>query len=438
MEENWKDENWKSEGKRDPGDEGKRDPRGDHHIAPRSLGTAPDAETPWAYKGKKDTPLGEYDVIIVGCGLSGGVIARRLAEEEKKRVLVIEKRRHIGGNCYDYVDSDTGILMNMYGAHLFHTNSKRVFDFINRFGKWVRWEHEVVGNIDGQLCPIPPNITTVNKVCGEQIQTVEEMNKWLQSQQCKYKEIKNGEQMAKSRVGPVLYEKIFKHYTFKQWKKYPQELDKSILARIPCRNNFDTRYFGDKYQVLPKDGYTSFFVDLLEHKNIDVRLNTDFFDLKKDIPTDKLIVYTGPVDLYFASQGHERLEYRSINFHIERYLNYGFYQANSVVNYPGKEVEFTRIVEYKHFLNQKSPHTVIVKETTTDKGDPYYPVLNERNMELFSKYKKLADAEKNVHFVGRLANYKYFNMDAAILNSLEYFDEQLASEPTIKVAASNQ
>uniref|UniRef100_A0A7S2TQE0 UDP-galactopyranose mutase C-terminal domain-containing protein n=1 Tax=Lotharella oceanica TaxID=641309 RepID=A0A7S2TQE0_9EUKA len=415
------------------GRNGKQDPRGDHKIRKGTPGTAP-GSAPWIYKGDKETKVSEYDVVVVGCGLSGAIIARRLAEEMKKKVLIIEKRNHIGGNCYDYIDDETGILMNMYGAHLFHTNSERVFKYITKYGDWTRWEHQVVGLIDQQICPIPPNITTVNMLCGAQIKTVKEMDEWLSKTQVKYEDIKNGEQMAKSRVGPVLYEKIFKHYTYKQWKKYPEQLDKSILARIPCRNNFDTRYFGDKFQVLPKDGYTQFFVGLLDHPSIDVHLNTDFFKLKEEIPEGKLIIYTGPVDRYFASQGFETLEYRSINFHIERYMNYGFYQPNSVVNYPGKEVDFTRIVEYKHFLNQQTPHTVIVKETTTDKGDPYYPVLNDRNMNLFKKYKELADKEKNVHFVGRLANYKYFNMDQAILNALEYFDEHFLGKQEQKEA----
>jgi UDP-galactopyranose mutase len=223
----------------------------------KKRGTAPGKE-PYAYQGNASTPLKDYDVVIVGAGLSGAVIARRFAEEQKKRVLIIEKRNHIGGNCYDYIDDETGILMNQYGAHLFHTNDKRVFDFINKYGKWSRWEHTVVGMIDEQLVPIPPNITTVNMVCGTQLRTVEEMDAWLAKTQVKYAEgeIKNGEQMAKSRVGEVLYEKIFKHYTYKQWKRYPEDLDAAVLARIPCRNNFDTRYFGDKYQVRPLfDGF---------------------------------------------------------------------------------------------------------------------------------------------------------------------------------------
>ncbi|GAB5353850.1 hypothetical protein AAMO2058_000069300 [Amorphochlora amoebiformis] len=396
--------------------------RGDHHIPKNSPGVAPGKE-PFVYQGDKETKLSEYDVVVVGAGLSGAVLARKLAIEQKKRVLIIEKRNHIGGNCFDYKDEDTGILMNMYGAHLFFTDHDRVWDYIKDHSTWKRWEHEVVGKIDGQFCPIPPNVTTVNMLCGAQLKTVEDMDKWLAENQVKYEKITNGEEMAKSRVGEILYEKIFKYYTYKQWKKWPRDMHPSVLARLPCRNNHDTRYKNRKYMALPKDGYTQFFVSFLKHPLIDVHLNVDFFKLRKDIPKDATIIYTGPVDYYFADQGYEPLEYRSINFHIERLMNYGFYQPNSVVNYPGPEVDFTRIVEYKHFLNQEIPHTVIVKETTTDEGDPYYPVLNDKNMALFQKYKILAEKEKGVHFVGRLANYKYFDMDAAILNALQYYDE---------------
>jgi len=407
--------------------ETKNDQRGIHHYAKDTPGVAPGTE-PYVYAGDKNTKIEDYDVVIVGAGLSGAVIARRFAEEQKKKCLIVEKRNHIGGNCFDYIDEETGILMNQYGAHLFFTDHKRVYDFITRFATWKRWEHQVVGHIDGQFVPIPPNITTVNMLCGTQIKTIEEMDKWLAENQVKYDEIKNGEQMAKSRVGEVLYEKVFKHYTYKQWKKTPAEMHPSVLARLPVRNNYDTGYKRRVYQCLPQKGYTSFFVELLKHDLIDVHLNTDFFNLRKQIPKGKTIIYTGPVDYYFASLGHEKLEYRSINFHIERLMNYGFYQPNSVVNYPGPEVDFTRIVEYRHFLNQKTKNTVIVKETTTDKGDPYYPVLNERNMTLFQKYKALADKEEGVHFIGRLANYKYFDMDAAILNALEYYDDKLAKQ----------
>lgn len=362
----------------------------------------------------------ESDVIVVGAGLSGCVIAERMATVLNKKVLVMEKRNHIGGNCYDYVD-ENGILMNKYGAHLFHTNDEDVWEYINKFDTWVRWEHKVVGWIDNQLVPIPANITTVNQLCGQHIRTEDEMNQWLKQNQVVFDEIKNGEEMALSRVGPELYEKIFKEYTYKQWGKYAYELKPEVLARIPVRNNFDTRYFSDKYQVLPHKGYTHFFERLLDHPNISVQLNTDFFSVR-DKMKNKIIIFTGPIDRYFQEKGFEPLEYRSLRFEIESYKYMHYYQPNSVVNYPQTDQPFTRIIEYKHFLHQDSPHTTIVKEYSCEEGEPYYPVLNEKNISLFQKYQQLAQEEKDVHFIGRLANYKYFNMDQAIKNALVYFN----------------
>lgn len=362
-----------------------------------------------------------YDIIIIGAGLSGCVMAELFASIGKK-VLIIEKRNHIGGNCYDYID-ENGILMNQYGAHLFHTNNERVWEYINRFDKWIRWDHKVVGLVDNNIVPIPVNITTVNTLCNESIINEKEMDMWLQKNQTQYDTITNSEEVAKSRVGEILYNKIFKDYTYKQWNKYPIELKPEVLARIPIRNNFDDRYFSDRFQVLPYKGYTHFFKNLTNHPLITVQLNVDFFSIRDQIQNDKIIIFTGPIDEYYALQGYERLEYRSINFVVERYKNMNYYQQNSVVNYPEPNVEYTRIIEYKHFLHQQSPHTTIVKEYTTSEGEPYYPVLTDKNLQLYEKYKELASKEKNVHFIGRLASYKYFNMDQAILNALEYFDE---------------
>jgi UDP-galactopyranose mutase len=224
--------------------------------------------------------------------------------------------------------------------------------------------------------------------------------------------------MCLSRVGQELYDKLFKPYTIKQWNKDPSELDSLVLARIPVRNSWDPRYFSDKYQALPKHGYTKFVESILNHSNILVKLNTDFFDIDKKI-YDK-VIFTGPIDRYFENSGLDKLEYRSIHFDIERIKNHGFYQQNSVVNYPETNVNFTRIVEYKHFYNQKSDSTIISREFTTDIGEPYYPIPNTKNLELYEKYRELASKEKDVYFVGRLASYKYFNMDDAILNALNF------------------
>lgn len=368
-----------------------------------------------------------FDVIIVGCGLSGAVLAERFATDQNLKVLILEKRDHIAGNVYDYFDAETGILMNKYGAHLFHTNDEGVWDYIKPFADWVRWEHKAVAHVDNRFVSVPVNITTVNELCGTNLQTQEDMEAWLQENQVHASSgtPQNGEEMALSRVGRELYEKIFKHYTIKQWNKDPSELSAEVLARIPLRANFDTRYFDDKYQVLPREGYTKFVENMLASDNITVCLNTDFFDVVEFLEWRKALIFTGPIDQYFASKGLPPLEYRSLDFHIEHHFNTPYYQPASVVNYPGPEVPFTRIVEYKHFLNQTNQHTVIVKETSKDGGEPYYPVLNEKNKALYEKYKQLADEEgvNGVIFVGRLANFKYFNMDAAIRNALDIFEK---------------
>lgn len=366
--------------------------------------------------------------LIVGSGLSGVVIAERIANVLGLKVTIIEKRDHIGGNCYDYVDNDTGILMNKYGAHLFHTNNQDVWNYVNSFDKWIRWEHKVLSLVEDKFVPIPVNITTINELCGEHLQNDSDVQKWLENNQVKYDTINNSEEMAKSRIGSVLYDKLIKDYTFKQWNKYPNELDKSVLERIPIRANFDTRYFNDKYQALPHKGYTHFFQKILDsNPNIEVLLNTDYFDYIKSTKDHTgcqfdITIFTGPIDSYFSDL--DKLEYRSIDFNIEVKKNMNYFQPNSVVNYPSNDVPFTRIVEYKHFLNQHSSDTVIVTETTNDVGEPFYPVPNKKNLELYEKYKTLAKDEevKNVFFVGRLANYKYFNMDEAILNSLQFFN----------------
>ena len=220
----------------------------------------------------------DYDYLVVGCGLSGVVIAERVANVLKKKVLIIEKRDHIGGNCYDYIDKDTGIRVNKYGAHLFHTNIERVWKYVNQFDEWVRWEHKVLSYVDKKFVSIPVNITTINELCNEALSNEKDVQDWLSRNQVKYDEIRNSEEMAKSKIGEELYEKMVKNYTYKQWNKYPNELDKSVLARIPIRPNFDARYFSDKFQALPKNGYTHFFKKILDNKLIEVRLNTNFFE----------------------------------------------------------------------------------------------------------------------------------------------------------------
>lgn len=375
------------------------------------------------------------DILIIGAGISGSVLAERYAAIGKK-VLIIEKRNHIAGNCYDYID-ENGILVSKYGAHLFHTNDESVWEYVNKFSEWYPWEHKVVARVDDKTVPIPVNITTVNTLFGTNIASEEEMKNWLEENRLPIEKPLNGEEAVLNRVGPVLYEKMFKHYTKKQWDKYPAELDASVLDRIPVRSNYDDRYFSDTYQALPKGGYTQLFENIIKNPNIEVLLETDYFDVKDQYTNYEKLFYTGPVDRFFEFKHSlvEKLEYRSINF-VSETIDIPFFQENSVVNYPGTEVDFTRIIEYKHFGNQISDKTTVVKEFTVDQGEPYYPVPNPRNQEIYARYKEEAEKLIDVHFVGRLANYKYFNMDQAFKNALDLFDqlEKNVSRQTYKAA----
>ncbi|MDV6167204.1 UDP-galactopyranose mutase [Flavobacterium sp. DG1-102-2] len=360
------------------------------------------------------------EIVIIGAGISGAVLAEQYANAGK-RVLIIEKRNHIAGNCYDYID-ENGILVSKYGAHLFHTNDETVWKYVNSFSEWYPWEHKVLANVDGSLVPIPVNITTVNTLFGTDIKTESEMKKWFEDNAPSISQPADGREAALSKVGPVLYEKMFRHYTKKQWDKYPEELDASVLDRIPVRTNYDDRYFSDTYQALPKGGYTQLFDSILNHSNIEVMLNTDFFDIRDQLDGYEKLFYTGPIDRFFDFKYSldEKLEYRSINF-VSETVDAEFFQNNSVINYPGREVDFTRIIEYKHFGNQESAKTTIVREYTMDEGEPYYPVPNARNQEIYEMYKNEATTVPDVYFVGRLANYKYFNMDQAFKNALDLF-----------------
>jgi len=390
--------------------------------------------------GDLSTAPAEVDLLIVGAGLSGAVLAERCSKELGMSSLVIDKRDHIGGNCFDYVD-EHGIRASKYGAHLFHTNFERVWQYITQFSEWMPYDHRVRGRVpdkDGaeKVVPIPPVQATVNALFAENITSDAEMQAWYDKQRVPAPtgEATNGEEAALSRVGPLLYEKIFKHYTKKQWDKYPAELDASVLMRLPCRTSTDERYFGDQWQALPTRGYTRIFENmLLRDPKITVRVNCDFFKEREGgrLPKYSMLVYTGPIDSYFAQVGMPKLEYRSLHFE-EKYVeepDQGFFQEAMVVNYPSPDVPFTRIVEYKHMGNQTDAvkrgevkGSLIAKETSSDVGEPYYPVPNKQNQDLYEKYRLLAEAESEVCFVGRLASYKYFNMDQAILNALEIYD----------------
>lgn len=375
-----------------------------------------------------------FNIVIIGAGISGSVLAERYAAMGKK-VLIIEKRDHIAGNCFDFYDGN-GILTSKYGAHLFHTNDEGVWDYVNQFADWYPWSHRVIARVDDKTVPIPVNITTVNTLFRTNIKTETEMQDWLEKNRIPFDQPQNGEEAVLNKVGEDLYNKMFKHYTKKQWDKYPAELHASVLERIPVRDNYDDRYFSDTYQALPKGGYTKMFDNILANPNITILLNTDYFEVQDQLGEYEKLFYTGPIDRFFQFNENlkEKLEYRSINFVTEQ-LDQEYFQENSVVNYPGEEVDFTRIVEYKHFGNQQSEKTSIVKEYTVDEGEPYYPVPNDKNQEIYAQYKAEADKLTDVYFVGRLANYKYFNMDQAFRNALDLFFD-LERKDNIKVSGA--
>jgi UDP-galactopyranose mutase len=365
--------------------------------------------------------MDQYDVVVIGAGLSGCTIAERFANVLNKKVLIVEKRDHIGGNCYDYIDDETGIRVSKYGPHFFHTNDDGVWDYANKFSEWTRYDLKVMSHIDNRLVPVPVNMETINILNNQSLQTPEDTRDYMHSIQLPCVNPQNSEDIALSRVGRTLYEKMFLPYTQKQWNRHPTELDTSVLSRIPIRYDSDARYFTDKYQAIPKYGYTAFFERLIDHPNITIRLNVDTqFPLQH-----KCVIYTGPIDHYFKSNSLPQLEYRSLRFENERYFNTNYSQQNIVINYPNNNVSHTRIVEYKHLPyteHANTPHTIVVKEYPSDIGEPYYPVPSQKNKELYEMYKLLSTTYPNVHMLGRLANYKYFNMDQAIRNALDYFD----------------
>ena len=359
--------------------------------------------------------------LIVGSGLSGATIAR-LAAEDGHNVKVIDKRDHIGGNVYDYMDEETGIRLSKYGAHIFHTNDEVVWEFVNRFSSWDRYEHRVLSRVGGVDVPVPVNRTTINTIFNMDLQSPEAVKEFMDTITMA-SDIKNSEDSAISRVGNRLYELMFKNYTIKQWAIEPKDLDASVMDRIPIRYDDEDRYFTDKYQAMPTNGYTAFMESLLDHKNIEVELGREF-DKSKDINYDR-VYFTGKIDGYFNEE-LGKLQYRSLEFKYET-VDVDNYQPTSVVNYPGLEYEFTRIVDYKKFYNSESKKSIIAKEYSTSKGEPYYPIPTEENKSLYERYKEKAQQEEtgNVKFVGRLANYKYFNMDQAIRNAIDKYKESI-------------
>ncbi|MCA1575225.1 MAG: UDP-galactopyranose mutase [Acidobacteria bacterium] len=353
-----------------------------------------------------------FDYLIVGAGFAGSVLAERLAAGSDKKVLICDKRSHIGGNAYDHYN-EAGILVHKYGPHIFHTNSREVFEYLSRFTQWRPYQHRVRASVDGQIVPIPINLDTINSLYGLSLTSfeVEDFFKKV-AEPCA--QIRTSEDVVVSKVGRELYEKFFRNYTRKQWGLDPSELDASVTSRVPTRTNRDDRYFTDTYQSMPLHGYTRMFERMLDHPNIKVLLNCDYRDVEKDIPFREMI-YTGPVDTYFDFC-YGKLPYRSLEFKHETHDQSAF-QSAPVVNYPNEQ-SYTRVTEFKYLTGQEHPRTSIVYEFPKAEGDPYYPVPRKENSAIYAKYKALVDGTRGVTFVGRLATYKYYNMDQIVAQAL--------------------
>jgi UDP-galactopyranose mutase len=357
-----------------------------------------------------------FDYLIVGAGFAGSVVAERLATQANKKVLIVEKRDHIGGNAYDYYNDD-GILIHKYGPHIFHTNSKDVFEYLSQFTEWRPYEHKVLASVDGQLVPIPINLNTINALYNLNLDSSQVEEFFASKAEKVSGGVKTSEDVVVSKVGRELYEKFFRGYTRKQWDLDPSELDASVTARVPTRTNKDDRYFTDTYQAMPLHGYTKMFQKMLSHPNIKVMLNTDYKEVIDMIP-HKNLIYTGPVDAYF-DYCYGKLPYRSLEFKFET-VDAEYYQPTGTVNYPNEQL-YTRITDFKYLTGQNHSKTAIVYEYPRAEGDPYYPVPRPENAELYKKYQQLAAGMTNTHFVGRLATYKYYNMDQVVAQALTTF-----------------
>jgi UDP-galactopyranose mutase len=356
-----------------------------------------------------------FDWLIVGAGFAGSVLAERLARERDERILIIDRRPHIAGNAYDRHDK-AGVLIHEYGPHIFHTNSQQIFDYLSAFTEWRPYEHRVLASVDRQFVPIPINLDTINRLYGLDL-TSDELVKWFQARAEQVEDIKTAEDVVVSQVGRELYEKFFRGYTRKQWGVDPSKLDRSVTARVPTRTNRDDRYFCDQYQYMPKHGYTRMFESMLDHPNIKIMLQTDFEEIRQEVPFRRLI-FTGPIDEYFGYR-FGKLPYRSLRFdHVT--LKKQWHQPVAVVNYP-MDHDYTRVTEYKHLTGQTHPCTSLSYEYPSDVGDPYYPVPRPENAERYRRYEALAKETSDVWFVGRLATYRYYNMDQVVGQALAAF-----------------
>ncbi len=371
----------------------------------------------------------KFNYLIVGAGFSGCILAERIATQLNKKVLIVEKRNHIAGNAYDYYD-ENGILVHKYGPHIFHTNSKKVWDYLSSFTEWRYYYHKVLAVVDGQKIPVPFNLNSLRILFPEKYaeklekMLIQEYGYGIKIPILKFLETSKDElkQLAK-----FIYEKIFYGYTLKQWELKPEDLDPGVTARVPgIFISKDDRYFQDKYQGIPKNGYTEMFKRMINHPNIHLLLNTDYKDIIEDIKFDKLI-FTGPID-YFFDYIYGTLPYRSLRFKFAKF-DVNYFQEVAQINYPN-DYSYTRITEFNHLTGQLSPHTVVAYEYPeryeVGLNEPYYPVPQEKNIEIYKKYIKEAMRLNGiVYLVGRLADYKYYNMDQIVARALNVFENEI-------------
>jgi UDP-galactopyranose mutase len=375
-----------------------------------------------------------FDLIVVGSGFFGLTVAERAADELGKRVLVLERRSHIGGNAYSEPEPETGIEIHRYGAHLFHTSNQRVWEYVNRFTDFTGYQHRVFARVGEQVYPMPMNLGLINQFFGRS-HTPDEARALIAEQAAEADTVdaKNLEEKAVSLIGRPLYEAFIKGYTAKQWQTDPRELDAAIITRLPVRYTFDNRYFNDTYEGLPVDGYTAWLERMADHPNIEVRLDVDYFDVREEIPTGTPTVYTGPLDRYFDFSEGE-LGWRTLDFEME-VVPTGDFQGTSVVNYNDVDVPFTRILEFRHMHPERDypkDKSVIVREFSrfaTSGDEPYYPINTPDDRAKLMRYRELGRKETeqgNVLFGGRLGTYKYLDMHMAIGSALTMFDNRIA------------
>jgi UDP-galactopyranose mutase len=365
-----------------------------------------------------------YDAVVVGAGFAGSVVAERLATQHRARVLVLDRRQHIGGNTYDEYDP-AGVLVHRYGPHIFHTNSAEIFEYLSGFTRWRPYEHRVLAAVRDRLVPIPINRTTINTLFGLQLTTADDMEAFYAARRESGPTPRTSEDVVVQGVGRELYEVFFRGYTRKQWGLDPRELDASVTARVPARTNEDDRYFTDQFQAMPAEGYTALFQRLLSHPLIEVRTGVDFHDIRDELDYGEL-VYTGPVDAYFGHQ-FGPLPYRSLDFQFET-IPIEQFQTAGTVNFPDEAVPYTRITEFKHLTGQRHPATTIVREYPRATGDPYYPIPRPQNRALYERYAALAAALPDVHFLGRLGTYKYYNMDQVVGQALAWIRKRASGQ----------